>query len=84
MRPHIGGGVGVNTAVPPSHKNQSSKSHVRQFSQNTVGHGYLLAVMGSTWLSQGQCGCSGVYVPLIFMKTNLHGSYGTALCVPTA
>ena len=30
-----------------------------------VGHGYLAAVTGSTWLLQGLCGCYGVYVLLL-------------------
>ena len=42
------------------------KIDVRQFSRDWVGRGYLVAVMGSTWLLRGLCGCYGVYTPLFF------------------
>ena len=39
--------------VTPSRKSLSRKSHVRQFLRNWEGGGYLVAVMGSTWLILG-------------------------------
>ena len=45
-----------NAAVPPSRKSPTRKSHVRKFSRNRVGCGYLVAVTGFI------CGCYGVHM----------------------
>ena len=70
--------------MPWSHlhvKKPSRKSHVRHISRNEEGHGYLVAVTGSTWLLQGLHGCNWVYVPLYFAKLAFRASYGTAIRV---
>ena len=53
-----------------SHKSQSRKSQVRQVLWHWVGHGYLVAVMGSKsskWLLRGL----RLYVPLFLQKITL-------------
>ena len=46
-----------NAAVTPSYKSPPRKSHIRQFSQNWVGCGYLMAVMGLYGLLWGLWPC---------------------------
>ena len=73
----IGGGGGVlhsvNNSAPPSPQDKrncsqisaswpSRKSHMRQFLQNGLGGGYLVAVTGS--VCQLRNDCYGVYVTL--------------------
>ena len=54
------------------------KIHARQFLLNLARHGYLVAVMGSTWLLKGLDDCYGVTSSSsIFMNIALRGSYGT-------
>ena len=45
---------------PHLHVKPSRKSHVRQFSRNGVGCGYLVAVTGFTWQLRSLRGCYGV------------------------
>ena len=74
--------MGKNAAtVTPMHKSLSYmyKGHVRQFSWNWVGRGYLVAVTGSTWLLWGLCGWYGVYVPVTFPNITLRVFHRTDL-----
>ena len=67
-----------HAAVTPSHKSPSCKSHVRLCLWNGMGHGFLVAVLVSTWLLQGLHGCYGVHVSLFFFWIASCGSYGMA------
>ena len=58
-------------------KSPSRKSHVRQFSRNWAGRGYLVASTRYMWLLQGLHSCYVVYVPLFFAEIALRGSYRT-------
>ena len=47
------------------HVTPSSKIHVRRFSQNGDGYGYLVVITGSTWLLWDVCGnriLSAIYI----------------------
>ena len=74
----------VRTRGPPVEKSevlptQPPQLLMRQFLQNWVRRGYLMAVTGSMWLLQGLCGCYRVNVLLFFANIALRGSSGTDL-----
>ena len=71
-------------AIIPSRNSLSRKSHVRQFSRNSVGRGNLVAVTGSTWLLQILCGCYGVYMAVtgsMWLLQILCGCYGVYVAI---
>ena len=53
----------MRSHLPVKTKSPSRKSHVRQFSRQLEGRGYLVAVTGSTWVLHGTLSCYGAGGP---------------------
>ena len=65
-------GNATRLVLPWSHRHVEAfcKSHVRQFSRNGVGRGYLVAVPVSSWHLRDLRGCSEVHV--VKVRTSWH------------